>query len=117
MTTIRCPICSNFLDGDGESELTRALLEHMIDVHDLQGSPLSGTEGREHRPELWEGMKRGTVPTDREPGEDLEESLLCPYCGAPIYGHDGELLTTALRAHLKEVHEIWPPSVVRELLE
>lgn len=117
MTTIRCPVCSEFLDGDGESELTRALLEHMTNVHDMQESALTGTEGREHRPELWEGMKRGTVPYDREPGEDIEESVLCPYCVSRIYGHDGEDLSINLRAHLKEAHDIWPPSAVRELLE
>ncbi len=115
MTTMRCPICSEFLQGDGEAEMTSALREHMITVHELQETPLTGNEGREHRPDQWEGMKQGTVPVEREPGEDVEETILCPYCAARVYGHDGDDLSNHLRVHLEEVHDVWPSALARRI--
>lgn len=108
MTTMRCPICDSFIEADGEAPLTAVLRAHLSSVHDLHPDRdvLSSVETFEHRPQLWEGMKRGTVPTDQPVGEDVEESILCPFCGDRFYGHDGEELTQRLKAHFQDIHGI-----------
>jgi sarcosine oxidase delta subunit len=108
MTSIRCPICGSFMEGDGESALTVILRQHLSSVHDLrdQGDVLASRETLGHHPELWEQIKRGTVRFEREVGEDIEVSILCPFCGDRFFGHDGEDLTQSLIAHFQDVHGI-----------
>ncbi|GEM_PF-4850515 len=108
MTTIRCPICDAFLDADGEAALTVILRAHLGNVHDLHPDRdvMAGGKAQEHHPQLWEEMKRGTVPTDEEVGEDVEDSVLCPFCGERIRAHAGDDLTSYLRSHLQDAHGI-----------
>lgn len=108
MITIRCPICDAFLDADGEAALTIDLRSHLEFVHDLHPDRdvMATGKAHEHRPQLWEEMKRGTVPTDEDVGEDVEESLLCPFCGQRIRAHAGDDLTSYLRSHLQDTHDI-----------
>ncbi|MDW5563725.1 MAG: hypothetical protein SA339_10910 [Methanomassiliicoccus sp.] len=111
MTIIRCPICDQFLEGDGEGPLTVALREHLSSAHQLheQHDVLSSTSPLPHQPQEWEEMKREEVlvdPKEGEVGEDVPESVLCPFCGDRFLGHDGEDLTQHLIAHLRDVHGI-----------
>jgi hypothetical protein len=108
MTAIRCPICDSFVQGDGEGPLTAALRTHLGEVHSLRPEidVLSSVQPREHSPQKWEDMKRGVVPSEREVGEDVEESILCPFCADRFYGHDGEDLSQHLIAHFQDVHGI-----------
>lgn len=108
MTIIRCPICDEFIEGDGEDALTIMLREHLSSAHDIleSGEVLSSIEMLRHRPRLWEEMKRGAVPVERDVGEDVEESLLCPLCGERMYGHDGDELSSRLKAHMRTVHNM-----------
>ncbi len=111
MTAMRCPFCDTFLQGDGEGPLSIALKGHLLEAHHLRAERdvLSGVKFREHDPQMWEGMKSGAVPTDRAVGEDVEESVLCPFCGERFFGHDGEDLTQHLIAHFQDVHGIRTP--------
>lgn len=110
MTAIRCPICDTFVDADGEAALTVMLREHLSSAHDLRPSSdvLSSKETLPHQPQLWEEMKRGSVPPREggEVGEDVSESILCPLCGDRFFGHDGEDLTQHLIAHFQDAHGI-----------
>ncbi|MBI0584020.1 MAG: hypothetical protein ISF22_07310 [Methanomassiliicoccus sp.] len=108
MTTIRCPVCADFLTADGEASLTRLLTTHLLAVHEVRGLEdiTSVNVPREHHPQDWEAMKRGELPVEREPGEDVEETILCPLCGERVYGHDGDDLSNHLQAHFGNVHDL-----------
>jgi hypothetical protein len=113
MTAIRCPICDSFLESDGEAALTIILRSHLDTVHDLRPTRDVLSSGTlEHQPQNWEGMKRGTIPVEQEVGEDVEESILCPFCGDRFFGHDGEELTQDLISHFRDAHGIKMPGRV-----
>ena len=109
MTAMRCPFCDTFLQGDGEGPLSIALKGHLLEAHHLRAERdvLSGVKFREHDPQMG-GMKSGAVPTDRAVGEDVEESVLCPFAGNASSTRR-EDLTQHLIAHFQDVHGIRTP--------
>jgi hypothetical protein len=70
-------------------------------------------EGR--RPEDWEQIKRGATTAGEEVGEDVEQTVLCPFCGSRVFGHDGDDLSNKLHDHIEDVHDLRPSRVVARL--
>ena len=108
--SIRCPICRIDLRGDRENDLTAELREHFSTIHEIGRLTWTTEDGksRGHQLQLWEGMKRGTVVAEQEVGEDVEETVRCPFCGERVYGHDGNELSNNLVVHIEDVHDLRP---------
>jgi predicted small metal-binding protein len=127
MTSIRCPICKTAVSGDGETVLTHNLRDHMASVHEIKdlcelnrGNLPLGSEThappQDRGPEDWEKIKRsGSAISEMEIGEDVEESVLCPFCGSRVFGHDGDDLSNKLHDHIEDVHDLKPSRILPHL--
>jgi hypothetical protein len=50
-----------------------------------------------------------------EIGEDVEQTVLCPFCGSRVFGHDGDDLSHKLHDHIADVHDIRPTRIIPRL--
>ncbi len=66
-------------------------------------------------PEDWEKIKKGATPSEMEIGEDVEQSVLCPFCGSRVFGHDGDDLSNMLHDHIEDVHDLKPTRIIPRL--
>lgn len=98
MTTIRCPVCSGRVAGEG-TELTHALRDHLADDHRMADLCMSPENLYSDPPRPREGYI----------------GVLCPICAAFIMAPDGEVLTEGVRAHFGNVHGIRPDSLLARL--
>lgn len=114
MTSLRCPICRITVHGDGENEITGNLKDHLASAHEISGMCETGQnpmpQGPE--PEDWERMKRGAAAGV---GEDVEETVLCPFCGSRVFGHDGDDLSKKLHDHIEDIHDLRPARLVARM--
>ncbi len=126
MTSIRCPICRTAVTGDGETALTHNLRDHLASTHEIKDlcemrektmprNQEVGPPSQDRGPEDWEKIKRGAVPSEMEIGEDVEQTVLCPFCGSRVFGHDGDDLSNKLHDHIGDVHDLRPTRIVPRL--
>jgi hypothetical protein len=117
MTSVRCPICNEVTSGDSELALTHSLRDHMTDAHELKelcetdtvAPPLTAmTEiHSSDRNEIDKEMiRQGKAPSEMEEPEMREETVLCPFCGARLFGKDENGLSVGLRDHMEDIHDI-----------
>lgn len=119
---VRCPICSEWVEGEGENDLSLNLQAHMASEHGfkslcrMESTPriLAENECREtpsgELASLTYGERQVIEPHREEgqvfPGEDVMESVRCPVCGRVLLGHAEDDLSYNLARHLNFTHEV-----------
>lgn len=98
MTSIRCPVCSEIIAGEGTG-VDHALRDHLADGHNMADLCMSPEKLYRDPPAPREGY----------------EGVLCPICADYIVAPEGGFLSEGLRAHFGRVHGIRPASLLERL--
>jgi predicted small metal-binding protein len=107
-------------------DISHNLRDHLASAHGIQDlcetsqgvmpqNRETAPRPQDRGPQDWENIKSGAAPAEMEVGEDVEQSVLCPFCGSRVFGHDGDDLSNKLHDHIEDVHDLRPARLVARL--
>jgi cytochrome c-type biogenesis protein CcmH/NrfF len=116
MVELRCPICNEEIVGESENDLSFNLYGHMSQVHEIKdlcklegrpgpleghGAPITDEDLANYTYAEKSIIESHRPPEERYPGEDIPESVRCPFCREVVRGYASDDFSYNLAMHVR----------------